>query len=444
MDPLHEQAKRLGLNASVRDGREGRMGLGHEEARLLGYAELTGTGDDRVITHRYRFFLFHFEVLLTYKSAANCVYTARHARSGSLYTPVRTDCDGGEQWSLVEADDKTDDPKLRRARKAALRILYITGFDYGIVDIGIRSGEKPVLLALQPDAALDAAQAQRMAEALERYRRLEAADSGDAWKPPVLLGADPEFLLTNADGKVVPASVYLPRAGLAGCDLVRIAGKVHYPLAELRPVPSADPLQLVIHVRRALLAASELIPDSPGVKWLAGGMPAKGFALGGHIHISGTPLRAELLRAFDNYLALPLILIEDSRAASRRPRYGIPGDFRRQPHGGFEYRTLPSWLVSPKVAKGAIALAALIAKRYKSLRARPLHRAAVLRQYFAGDKAGLRAVVLPLLDDIRRLPEYTEYEPALEPLLAMIASGQSWDESRDIRAGWKIPVPADV
>ncbi|MEF3302954.1 putative amidoligase domain-containing protein [Paenibacillus sp. GYB003] len=440
MDGIHAEARRLGLNAEPigRTSRETRPG--QAAARLLGYSEESETGGDFGITHRYRFLLFQLETIAVYRSAANCVYAAPAIRRGTLYSAGGSEAAGGE-WLRADPDDAAD-PKQRRARKAAARLLFLAGLDYGMVDIGIRPGGRPLLLAIEPFPAMEAPLAGRLAEALGRYRDAEARErERDPGLPNFRMGADPEFLLTNADGKVVPASAYLPRQGRAGCDVVRIGGKVMYPLAELRPRPSADPLQLVGHVRQALAAASRLIPDTPGVKWLAGGMPAKGFALGGHIHLSGVSLRVPLLRALDNYLALPLVLIEDERSSARRPRYGIPGDFRRQPHGGFEYRTLPSWLVSPRVAKGALALAALVAKRCGSLRARPLLRPDVLSGYFAGDKETLRGVVKPLMADIRGLPDYAEYAGMIAPLFAMIENGERWDESADIRAAWKIGSP---
>ncbi|MDF2722926.1 MAG: hypothetical protein K0Q59_2601, partial [Paenibacillus sp.] len=49
----------------------------------------------------------------------------------------------------------------------------------------------------------------------------------------------------------------------------------------------------------------------------------------------------------------------------------------------------------------------------------------------------------PLLDDIRGLPDFERYESMVSPLFAMIESGESWDERKDIRAGWKI-APAKV
>lgn len=46
-------------------------------------------------------------------------------------------------------------------------------------------------------------------------------------------------------------------------------------------------------------------------------MPQPGFPLGGHLHFSGVALNGALLRALDNYLALPLALLEDKRAVAQ-------------------------------------------------------------------------------------------------------------------------------
>ncbi|MEI2396352.1 putative amidoligase domain-containing protein, partial [Paenibacillus phytohabitans] len=172
------------------------------------------------------------------------------------------------------------------------------------------------------------------------------------------------------------------------------------------------------------------------LRWRAGGMPLRGWALGGHLHFSGVTLCAPLLRALDNYLALPMLLLEDVRAAARRPRYGVLGDFRRQPHGGFEYRTLPSFLVSPVIAKGAVCLAHLIVSHYEELPLRPLDREKLHAAFYSGDKQPLREAWPPLEAQLRALDGYAAAASYIEPLLRSIAAQQTWDESRDIRGLW--------
>lgn len=121
-------------------------------------------------------------------------------------------------------------------------------------------------------------------------------------------------------------------------------------------------------------------------------MPQPGFPLGGHLHFSGVSLNGALLRALDNYLALPLALLEDKRATRRRPHYGNLGDFRRQSYGGFEYRTLPSFLISPQLAKGVIGMAFLIASQYPRLQRRPLVRRRLTEPFMKEINLSLKSI----------------------------------------------------
>src|SRR5690606_14491149 len=98
-----------------------------------------------------------------------------------------------------------------------------------------------------------------------------------------LIGADPEFLLFAPDGRLVFADAFLPKRGPAGCDAAYIDGRRMYPLAEVRPIPASEPLDLLRNTYRALRAASLRIAD-PRLRWLAGGWPACGYPIGGHLH----------------------------------------------------------------------------------------------------------------------------------------------------------------
>ncbi|WP_423803109.1 putative amidoligase domain-containing protein, partial [Paenibacillus pseudetheri] len=214
-----------------------------------------------------------------------------------------------------------------------------------------------------------------------------------------------------------------------------------FPLAELRPQPRGEPRALLAQLMSAAATADRLIADRT-LRWRAGGMPLTGWALGGHLHFSGVTLTAPLLRALDNYLALPMLLLEDVRAGARRPRYGVLGDFRIQPHGGFEYRTLPSFLVSPVIAKGAVYLAHLIVSHYEDLTLRPLDREDLHIAYYGGDKSPLRDAVPPLLAQLRSIGRYEKAAQYIEPLFQYIAAERTWDESRDIRELWCSKVKA--
>jgi hypothetical protein len=167
-------------------------------------------------------------------------------------------------------------------------------------------------------------------------------------------------------------------------------------------------------------------------------MPQRGLPLGGHVHFSGVTLNGDLLRVLDNYLALPLAFLQDPRGSGRRPRYGALGDFRLKHYGGFEYRTLPSFLISPLVAKGVVALAGLIAASYTSLPLRPLMNTTVHAAFYEGDRERMKEYIPALLDDLVGLEDYARYEKYAAPLIRHLREGKTWDESRDIRKVWNI------
>jgi hypothetical protein len=167
-------------------------------------------------------------------------------------------------------------------------------------------------------------------------------------------------------------------------------------------------------------------------------MPVKGLPLGGHIHFSGVKLTSQLLRVLDNYLALPLVMLEGDNVYHRRPRYGFLGDFRHQSHGGFEYRSLPSWLVSPQITVGVLSLAYVIAHHYLELQQRPLRQIKVQRAFYHGDKNVIKPIVDKLWLDIKETGLYEKYHKELKYLFQMMLRKEAWQEQHDFRKNWKI------
>ncbi|MFC3746478.1 hypothetical protein [Paenibacillus sp. GCM10012306] len=331
----------------------------------------------------------------------------------------------------------------RHVDALAIRALYSLGLDSGEVLLTAMGGRRYVVEAVTPLAMAPGKSLPEphVAAAQALARSLASEQPG---RPGLLMGMDPEFLLLRVDtGRVVPASRYLPMAGVAGCDAGPPGTRGAFPVAELRPKPRGEPRALLAQLMSAAATADRLIADRT-LAWRAGGMPLAGWALGGHLHFSGVTLTAPLLRALDNYLALPITLLEDARASSRRPRYGVLGDFRYQPHGGFEYRTLPSFLVSPVIAKGVVHLAHLIVSHYEDLPLRPLDREDLHAAYYSGDRTPLRAAFVPLAAHIRALGGYEKAAPHIEPLLRYISAGRTWDESRDIRRLWQVGKPDEI
>ncbi|MBE9915776.1 hypothetical protein G8C92_17310 [Paenibacillus donghaensis] len=331
---------------------------------------------------------------------------------------------------------------LRQLEKMAVRALYTLGLSSGEVVLVSGGGDRKYAVEqVTPSAWFEDVRIERMYSRAEREqkRRLEEESSHGY---SLMLGMDPEFVLVNPrSGEVIPASLFLDREGEVGCDAVHgeNGAAVAYPIAELRPRPSRDAHGLLIGLMRTLRMAAEMIDDRSLI-WQAGGMPKAGLPLGGHLHFSGIELTAELLRTLDNYLALPIAILEAHGSQLRRPKYGYLGDFRRQPHGGFEYRTLPSFLVSPLLAKGIIYLSSLIVTNYRSLIRRPLDDEENVHQaYYQGQREVMREYCEQLISDIESLELYPETERYVEPLFRQIRQGGTWNEQRDIRPLWNIP-----
>jgi hypothetical protein len=329
---------------------------------------------------------------------------------------------------------------VRRAIREAKKAVYALGLDFAQVNIAIGGNGHTMVMDVDPAPALDPLSAEQFGKAMVQYAA-QLKVIRQAFKEqtePVLLGADPEFILRKSNGRIVSADRFMGREGLVGCDAVVLAGhRVILPLVELRPEPSANPRVLTARIRSAMQRAAVIIND-PELEWLAGGMPVKGLPLGGHIHFSGVELNSDLLRTLDNYLALPLVLLEGETTHHRRPRYGFLGDFRRQPHGGFEYRTLPSWLISPHIAAGVLSLACVIANHYRLLRRRPLRNLDMQQAYYQGDKHLILPYVPPLWDDIALTATFKRYESELTYLRDRLLTMEAWPEQADFRSSWEI------
>lgn len=342
---------------------------------------------------------------------------------------------------FVDKDAIQDDhPIWKPAERLAVRAVYSSGLDFGQVLLRLSDEGKLRVTGVSP--ALDvrsSAGAAKLTAAIAAFSAEWAKETSGAGARAVL-GADPEFVMVSAAGRVVPASRYFAPGDATGCDSIRLRGVKIWPLVELRPRPSRDPARLTAELRRLLGAAAERT-DGAALSWRAGALPVKGIPLGGHIHLSGAALHAERVRALDNAVALPLRLLEPPGAARRRPRYGALGDVRRQPHGGFEYRTPPSWLVSPRLTLGALALAKVAAEHARELASeRPLDADEVRDAFYAGDRAVLTDAAERVYRAIRRTQGYAEYRDAIDFVFDAVARGRIWDESEDIRLKWRIPV----
>ncbi|MFC3344847.1 hypothetical protein ACFOHW_21005 [Paenibacillus abyssi] len=389
----------------------------------------------------FRVPVFHLEALAVERIRRRVGLEGRQMVAGAPGGSPGTGGKGSVPESWTEAD-----PLYRRITRTAVRALYTLGLDIGEVEVCVddagRTAVRRVELPPPPDLAgggVWSAALQRFAADYDAARgAARAAEPG-----PLRIGADPEFVLLREDGRVASAARYLDPRGEAGCDAVPVGRRLLYPVAELRPAPADGPAALAAALQQLLRRAAGRIGE-PGLRWLAGGMPVPGLALGGHIHLSGVWLSSRLLRTLDSCVAFPLALVEDPAGLARRPRYGWLGDFRRKPHGGFEYRTPPSWLVSPAAARAAFALAMLAAHETWTLGARygdlPSEQEELVQAYYAGDKAALYRGMEPFMNRLAATPSYRTLAQWIEPLFDAIGHGRTWDEQLDIRHKWRIPV----
>ena len=334
-----------------------------------------------------------------------------------------------------------DDRVTTRAMYLAARALHTLGLDNGLVSVAM--GQKGMLYVVDvtPNPVLKGRLLDLYAGAVERDIDSEK-DVARGSLGPFLMGTDVELMLKNAtSGKMVLASRYFSRKGNIGCDdrSVQFDGK-RLPLLELRPEPDSNPVGLVANLRKLMTEASHSI-NQRNVEWRAGSMPFQPYSIGGHIHFSGLPFTSQFVRALDNYVGLPLMVVEDQRTAVlRRKRYGFYGDIRHKDYGGFEYRTPASFIVSPEIATAALCLAYVVAVHHRELPVYDIYDRQLQQSFFNGHAGALAPIAERNLALLARTSSYTRYREHIEPLVAMIRSGTVWNEQQDIRAVWGIPL----
>ncbi|WNR42301.1 putative amidoligase domain-containing protein [Paenibacillus roseipurpureus] len=390
-------------------------------------AKTHGKADVQTFIRKYKVAVFHLQTLLVYEKKMTHLLTEQSLQQ-------QRQLQGTAAYAEVQPSQMSF--HVRRASREAVKAIYALGLDYGLVTIGITRAGHTLVLDVEPVPRLNNRLIQLFAQAIDLYDQSLEKELGR--QEHAMLGCDPEFLLVNPQGKVVFADRFLTRDGAVGCDAIVLSGhRVILPLAELRPQPAVEPLQLMRNLRVTMGLAARKISDA-SLAWLAGGMPVRGYPLGGHLHFSRCWLNSHLLRALDTYLALPLILIEDLSTCDRRPRYGFLGDYRKKSHGGFEYRTLPSWIATPELTEGVFTLASLIVNNYWRLPRQPLQEHDVQAAYYRGEKHKLLSIVHSLWRDLEQLRGYELHQNVLDRLKSQLLSMTSWKETVDIRIAWRM------
>lgn len=369
--------------------------------------------------------------------------------------PVKTNTKGGTpapSWEYEAIPGDLDQDTLKISL-LAIRALHVLGLDFGMVHAGIDTLGRPVILDVTPVPSMNTKtmtlfyeQVRGFTDRLNGQRHEPTLGSGEPGlhsgrnpKTAVLLGADPEFMLRDTKtGEIVYPSDYVTKEGSLGYDerSENREGRL-FPLAEVRPEPTYCPIELTERIRDIFVKAMSIIP--PHVEWLAGSVHFNRYQIGGHIHFSNIQLTSRLLRALDNYVGIPTMLIEDPvSAARRRKQYGWLGSIRCKPHGGFEYRTPASWLVTPELTTACLCLGKIVATEYLVLTRDYFTSIELQKAFYQGKKHLFYDIFNDLWSDVTRTSLYGTYLEYLLPLTELIQNRSYWNEDVDLRKTWRL------
>ena len=169
-----------------------------------------------------------------------------------------------------------------------------------------------------------------------------------------LIGCDPEFVTIDNRGEIYHVHE-IPANGPVGLDH---GDRV----IELRPEPAKGVYTLVSRIQRLL--KDDRLQKMPVAKWRSGAH-VLGQSLGGHIHLDKDPGARNpntgyydailpQIKALDHMThrleALDILPKTECEQRRKGGMYGRFSDVRLQPGPHMEYRTMASWLFSPKVA----------------------------------------------------------------------------------------------
>lgn len=274
----------------------------------------------------------------------------------------------------------------------------------------------------------------------------------------ITLGSDPELIFVNQYG-LVEAAEYFERQGNHNGNNPEIGGDGHPATAELRTPVCSSPTEVVDSIEDILRRNYQEIPQD--ISWVAGSF-VEGKAIGGHIHFGIKP--TDHIVAACDALVAPIVILMEDKWGSRRRRageYGALGDIREK-KWGFEYRPLPSWIVSKQIALGVVSLAtaAVFEEATKgpnaliNLRGNKLRKLIDVdrRNFRLCDKAYFMERFQDLFDHVCQLDYWRTLEGAalkrnLGLLRYIITNHPDWHNGKDILERWgirKTPVPYKV
>lgn len=351
--------------------------------------------------------------------------------------PIIRSTEFGWKFKETNLSHLTSDNKeviLTLAKKA----VYALGLDFGVVSIGKTDDEKVYVLDVDATCTV-MSQSCKDAYAKEFKKLLLKYDYLLNNKADITIGADPECILKDKDtNTLIYASDFFSKKGFYGLDDRSIeSGRKYFPLVEIRPDYSSNPKAVAKSIRSILSKVGEQVYYK-NIGLYAGSMPINDYWVGGHIHFGIKP-NTKLIRALDNYLALPMMMIENAYSSRKRKvKYGALGNYRLKSHGGFEYCTLSSWLVTPEITTAVLCLSKVIAQEYLNLKDEFLNSYSDIRAFYLVNKIYFKDKLETIISNLSKTKTYTEYKSEIDPLFKKILKGEVWEENTDIRISWSI------
>ena len=273
------------------------------------------------------------------------------------------------------------------------------------------------------------------------YNRITGGDGAkniwiSAGVHDTVVGADPEFLLFDAEGNVISAANV---GGMTKTTKIGYDGA----MCEVRPSPATTPGGLVRNIR-SCFEDPELIKPIEKYDWMTGCYfkdNRRDYPMGGHIHV-GNPAKVArmtmakrdlffnvLNKIMDELIALPCIRLDGDMGNKRRclchmGKFGYFGEWRNH-NGRLEHRTLSGmWLLHPSLAAAVIGTAKAVTDEvFKQWAAHDFnHNYIVPDKYseFEGNPRGMNRVDfdgwkdLPICKDIQTTMSSKEIKSRLD------------------------------
>ncbi len=264
------------------------------------------------------------------------------------------------------------------------------------------------------------------------------------WLEDHTMGADPEFRFKGKNASELGLK-FEDKFGLDGASSI----------AELRPRPQFNPLNLTEVIRETMIGGYHRFEKIRNLDWL-GGSYQEGHAVGGHIHFGSNP-NEEIglkIQALNKCLAPTVLMLENTEAAKQRRRssYGSIKNGNRcfdihEEYNGFEYRPLPSWLVSRNFTAGVLCLAKAIMfdAHNKSLRDGLAKRLKFINldaefenNFQDCNKIFFINKIPTIYRIVSKLTLFPVYEGYINYLFNYIHQGRTWEDDKDIKSRWGI------